>query len=83
MNFDRIFKLLPLTILIFSFTACATNTKRSDFDNDCDYARAHYEEMQESARVYYALGKTTVVEMAAVERRVKKAKDAVAEACED
>ena len=43
---------------------CATNTKRSDFDNECEYAKAKYQETQESARLYYALGTTSVAEIA-------------------
>jgi hypothetical protein len=60
---------------------CATNTKRSDFDNECEYAKAKYQETQESARLYYALGTTSVAEIAVAERRVKKAKNAVESAC--
>ena len=74
-------KVVYASILCSSLTACASNINRDDFDNDCDYSRAYLEEMQESARVYYALGSTTVAEVAVVENRVKKAKKGVEEAC--
>lgn len=77
-------KLLTTCALVFLaviLSSCTGNTSRSDFDNDCDYARAEYEEMQQSVRTYYALGTTGVAEIAVAERRVKRAKDAVQKAC--
>ena len=68
-------------VVVLFVSGCATNTNREDIDNDCDHARAFYEEMQESARLYYALGTTSVAEIAVAERRVKKAKEAVGVAC--
>lgn len=71
-----------LAIIFFCilFTGCAT-TDRSAYDNDCDYARAHYEEMQTSVRTYYVLGTTSVAEIAIAERRLKRAKDQYESAC--
>jgi len=71
------FAIIFITIML---NACAT-TKRSDYDNDCDYAKARYEEIQRSVRTYYGLGSTTVVELAAAERRLNKAKKEYEGAC--
>jgi len=70
-----------MAFMVVLLTSCATNTVRSDFDNDCDYARAHYEEMQTSVRTYYALGTTSVAEIAIAERRLKRAKNEYEAAC--
>lgn len=72
-----VFAMAFLSILLMG---CAT-TDRSGFKNDCDYAKARYEEMQKSVRTYYALGTTSVAEIAVAERRLKKAKEEYEAAC--
>jgi hypothetical protein len=74
------FAALAMTFIVIFLTSCAT-TDRSGFDNDCDYAKARYEEMQTSVRTYYALGTTSVAEIAIAERRLKRAKNEYEAAC--
>ena len=80
MNYYRLWAGLAV-VCVLTISGCATNTNRDDFDNDCDHARAYYEEMQQSVRTYYALGSTGVAEIAVAERKVKKAKEQVEIAC--
>lgn len=61
--------------------SCASNTSRADYESECDYAMARYKEMQESVRLYYALGTTSVAEIAVAERRLKKAEREAEKAC--
>ena len=62
-------------------SGCASNTSRSDYESECDFAKARYQEMQESVRLYYALGTSSVAEIAVAERRLKKAKKEAEAAC--
>jgi hypothetical protein len=78
-----IIKLITLFIMVTLIAGCATKAKKGDFENECERAKAHYEEMQESARLYYALGKTSLVELAVIERRIKKAKNDMIATCEE
>jgi outer membrane biogenesis lipoprotein LolB len=68
--------------LLMMLTACAT-TNRADYESDCEHAKAHHQEMQESVRTYYALGTTGVAEIAIAERRLKRAKEAMDIACSE
>jgi hypothetical protein len=69
-------------ILIAALSAsCASNTSRADYESECDFAMARYKEMQESVRLYYALGTTSVAEIAVAERRLKKAEKEAEKAC--
>jgi hypothetical protein len=74
--------ILLVVVLMAALSAgCATNTSRADHESECDYAMAKYREMQESVRLYYALGTTSVAEIAIAERRLKKAKKEAEAAC--
>lgn len=78
---EGIFAVLTTASIAVSFSGCASNTSRLDFENDCEYAKAYHAEMQESVRLYYALGQTSVAEIAIAERRLKKAKEGYEAAC--
>lgn len=69
----RFFAALAMAFMVILLSCCAT-TSRTDFDDDCDCAKARYEEMQKSVRTYHGLGTTSVAEIAVVERHLKKAK---------
>jgi hypothetical protein len=60
---------------------CASTSKFDHIEDDCERAKAYYEEMAESVRLYYALGSTNVAEIAVAERRLKGARDEVLKAC--
>lgn len=77
---QKLFIVLVMACFGIVSTGCAT-TDRSGYENDCDYAKARYEEMQTSVRTYYALGSTNVAEIAIAERRLKKAKEEYEAAC--
>jgi len=75
--------LISLVVILMAVLSagCATNTSRADHESECDYAMARYQEMQESVRLYYALGTTSVAEIAVAERRLKKAEREAEKAC--
>jgi hypothetical protein len=81
MNLKRRLTLLFFVFMAILLSGCATKTVRSDYDNDCDYARAYHQEMQTSVRTYYALGTTSVAEIAIAERRLKRAAEEMKKAC--
>jgi hypothetical protein len=67
-------------VLLMILNACAT-TNRAEYESDCEHAKAYHQEMQDSVRTYYALGTTSVAEIAVAERRLKRAKEAMDSAC--
>ena len=70
-----------LVVVVASLAGCASTSKFDHIKDDCERAKAYYEDMAESVRLYYALGSTNVAEIAVAERRLKGARDEVLEAC--
>ena len=78
----RFFTAIAMAFMAILLIGCTLSTlDRADFDNDCDYARARYDEAQKNARHYYMFGTTTVAETAVVEKRVNDAKKQREAAC--
>jgi hypothetical protein len=70
-----------MVLVAYCFVGCASKSKFEHIEDDCERAKAYEAEMLESVRLYYALGSTNVAEIAVAERRLRKAREEVIEAC--
>lgn len=79
----RIVRVLAASLLfaVLGLAGCASKSKYAHIEDDCERAKAYHADMLESVRVYYMLGSTSVAEVAVAERRLKKAREEVVEAC--